>query len=187
VSPLSFHHAKLQSHALIDSDHNGIYNLVIDDQTFAYWKGSAYCDYSPTAVVLSLKGSSWVANARLMKEPPPSKAAFDKVIKELNTQLAPCDKLTQPHTRAITPPVWNAMKGFVYGGNAEYAKTILDRLYPPGTSLVLAVNNFDDLKSNKGLTKLSRDQFWKDFCQNVKKSEYAKALLGMDTHRVMQK
>lgn len=186
VSVRELCHATLQSPALIDSDHNGIYNLVIDDQTFAYWKGSAYCDYSPTTVVLSLKGSSWVANSRLMKEAPPKKSRFDKDIAELNAGLAPYDKLTKPQTRALTPPVWNAMKGYVYGGNAEYARATLDRLYPPGTSLILANNKWDDVKSQEGLTRLSREQFWKDFCDTVKKSEYAQALLAMDTHKIMQ-
>jgi hypothetical protein len=176
----------MQSPAFIDSEHSGIYNLVIDDQTFAYWKGSAYCNYSPTPVVLSLKGSSWVPNPRLMAKPAPKKAEFDKVINELNTQLAPGDKLTKPKTRAVTPPVWNAMKEFVYGGNADSAKAIMDRLYPPGTTLVLSVNSWDDLKSANGLTKLSRQQFWKDFCDNVKKSTYAKTLLEMDVHQTLQ-
>jgi hypothetical protein len=50
----------------------------------------------------------------------------------------------------------------------------------------LTVNNPDELKSPKGMPKLSRDQFWKDFWDNVKKSEYAKTLLEMNNHKVMQ-
>jgi hypothetical protein len=179
-------HATLQSPAFLDSEHNGIYNLVIDDQTFAYWKDSAYCDYSPTYVVLSLKGSTWVPNARLMTEPPPNKANFEKIIQELDAKLAPFDKLSQSKTRAITPPVWSCMTQYVYSGNADLAKAVMNRLYPTGTTLVVAANGPENLKAATGVSRLSREQFWKDFCDNVKKSEYAKTLLGMDTHKILQ-
>jgi hypothetical protein len=178
--------ATLQSPEYVDLEKNGTFSIMVYDQAFAYWKNSAYCDFAPPLVVLSLKGNTWVPNAKLMAKAAPNKVEFEKVIHELNNTLAPCDKLTSGKTRAITPDVWNAMTKLVYEGNAESAREILDRLYTSGTTLILTVNNPDELKSPKGMPKLSRDQFWKDFWDNVKKSEYAKTLLEMNNHKVMQ-
>jgi hypothetical protein len=178
--------ATLQSPTFSGPDENGTYRVNVYDQAFSYWKDSAYCDFAPPTVVLSLQGHAFVPNAKLMIEPPPKEAEFQSVIAHLNKELADADKLTKPGTRAVRPAVWNAMNEYVYSGRAEWAKKILDRLYPEGTTLIMTVNNVDELKDPKAMPKLSRKQFWKDFCDTVKHSEYAKVLLQLDTTKAMQ-
>jgi hypothetical protein len=127
-----------------DIDHDGRYEFVGWDFTFAYWH-ECYLDSPAPVIVLTFDGGSYRLALKLMHKTPPSTARLHKLARTIRSA----------NWRENFPPtnLWKNLLDLIYSGNATAADVLLHDAWKPGA--------------------LPEKAFRQQFCDQLSTSPYA--------------
>jgi hypothetical protein len=157
-----------------DIDKDGKYEIVLTDNTFSYWKDSAYCQYGGERVVLALQGGTYKASTKYTFASAPSVSKFNSIVQEMKRETIKYKSKCKPGTEVMTPDTWKPLISLIYSGNVSTAKRILQTVYP-GNTLLIVTPNPDCIKDTPTETKM---HFWQEMVKQAKTSLYAKYLFA---------
>lgn len=149
-----------------DLDHDGKYEFVANDWTFAYWRTS-FAESPAPRIILRPKtvgdgNVEYVLARDLMQKPAPTQEQLDHTIAEIKGEPA--------WNQHVPPALWAAMLELIYTGHPDLAWQVFDRSWPdkkPGKSGFLGAfcerlssSNYFDLPDT---TRLPPDCFLDNF------------------------
>ncbi len=129
-----------------DLDHDGIYELVGHDYTFAYWHTSFGGSPAPP-IVLRFNGRSYGLALDLMRRPAPSDRTLRKMVAAIRAGW---------ESEFPEPLLWKTMLDLIYTGHPDLAWKVVS----------------DSWGSNRG----SRKEFLREFCGQLANSPYFEQL-----------
>ncbi len=116
-----------------DIDHDGKYEFISNDWTFAYWHASFAESPAPTVILRPQKDAygnfGYELALGLMRKSAPSRARLEAIINEIRAE--------QDWKHRVPVSLWAAMLNLIYTGNAGLAWDVLDQAWPkekPGKS-----------------------------------------------------
>ncbi len=116
-----------------DIDHDGKYEFLSNEWTFAYWRTSFAESPAPEVILRPVTSQNGYVEYKLaldlMRKPAPSQVQLDDMIVKIKS-----DESWKQH---VPPALWTAMLDLIYTGHAELAWQVFDRSWPdkkPGKS-----------------------------------------------------
>jgi len=131
-----------------DLNHDGTYEFVSNDWTFAYWHAS-FAESPAPAVIMALRKDNegsyqYRLDLDLMRKPAPTPADLDQRIQKIRDDEAWKD--------GLNPALWTAMLELIYSGHPDLAWQVFDRAWP--------------------VSKPGKSGFLGAFCERLQTSEY---------------
>ncbi len=163
-----------------DVDKDGKLEILVGDDTVAYWQGSAGFQSVYPKIALAFDGKTYQASAMLTKTPTTSMSEQNKLYASLTKELAAYGQAGGPNCKVISPAIWNRFIELIYTGNAECAKSLLSRLYPGAVKLT-SVTTEPGTPIAADAVRMTKATFWSMLCSQVKKSKYAAVLAAMNS------
>lgn len=118
-----------------DVDHDGKYEAIGMDWTFAYW--NAGFAQSPAQVVILKPGIDGYKMApQLMKTLPPSEKQIQEIVDECTTVIGEGANAINN----IPVEVWSNMLDLIYCGHSAKAWVLLDRVWPKAAKATVGVD-----------------------------------------------
>ena len=142
-----------------DVDHDGRYEFLTYDSTFAYWKAS-FAESPAPQVVLKFREGAYHVAPELMKRPAPAMDQLATAIEHVRENPRWIGSKDLPEG-AVPPDLWRNMLELMYTGHAGLAWRFLHETWPAD--------------------RPGKDVFVKEFCARLAESPYwpdLKATIG---------
>ena len=133
-----------------DLDGDGSLEFVTNDFTFAYWRTS-FADSPAPRVVLKYRDGAYRVAPELMRRPAPAAAELERRGREVR-------EAPQWRARRMPSALWTTMLDLIYEGHAETAWAFLNSSWPR--------------------TEAEKEDFRREFLEQLRKSPYAREILG---------
>lgn len=131
-----------------DLDHDGVYECVLRDWTFAYWN-TCYAGSPAPQVILRWKADRLELATDLMAAPAPSESALAEQAQAIIAAARDPDRVES----ALPPPeYWSPLLDLIFSGNAASAWRLANLAWPPELD--------------------ARDKFLESFRAQLEKSSY---------------
>ena len=109
-----------------DLNHNGKYEFIGNDWTFAYWHASFAESPAPRVILRAKPGEKGTVEYRLamdlMAKSPPSSEKFQNLVATV--------KGNENWSRFVPAVLWSEMLDFIYTGNPDLAWKLWDETWP---------------------------------------------------------
>ncbi|QDU34490.1 hypothetical protein KS4_25600 [Poriferisphaera corsica] len=141
---------------ILDLNNDGIQELIVRDQIFAYWKTS-YAGSPLPQVIYQFDGDQYVTAANLMLQPPRTDKQQIEIATRINQSMQSNTYLDAYYSYILTP-----FTDLVYSGNASQAFELLDSTWP------------------ENVNTISKDQFISEFKAQIRKSPHYQVICQLN-------
>lgn len=115
-----------------DLDKDGVFELILSDWTFAYWK-VAFAQSPASKVILSFNGKKWVFDPEWNSKAPPPRGDFLKHRSDIERAFTDTKSDAGSGDYGDTGApflLWEQMLELIYTGNADLASELIDASWP---------------------------------------------------------